>query len=148
MNTTLDTLFHIKRSNYVEFNGLTVHRMLPLKISGKHKFSLKRIKSISIPHQVIRFKAIKGVVNVHGQRMTDLIFWSETSPEYFEFEVEFKRDGELRIWNVWEDGGSIEAWTGNSGFLVYESEESIRVECSDGVGILDFTNLVIELKNG
>jgi hypothetical protein len=40
----------------------------------------------------------------------------------------------------------MQAWIGDAGMLIDEEGDRVRLRCSDGVGGISFTDLVVELE--
>ncbi len=146
MPETLAVLFQKSKAAVIEYNNQLVHGILNLKINGSQKFIIRRLNSSKSLLQGLRLKAVKGSIEVNGQSHGDIILWADTCPEAVDIYVASKSECELKIWNVWKSGEITHAWIGNAGFLVFEKENIIMLECSDGVGEVDFSDLVIEIE--
>jgi hypothetical protein len=87
-------------------------------------------------------------LEVNGATANDIRLWSDTAPELIEFGVSDRsRLQRLRVWNVWRTRhGAEDAWTGNFGMWVEQSGTSFRFHCSDGIGDVDFGDLVFRIE--
>lgn len=105
--------------------------------------------SVERPVQGLHFKARKASLDVEGQRLTNVLLWTDTAPHEVLINVIAAGKGpSLRFWNVWHYGdNSPQAWLGNSGMLVEErGSDTLLVGCSDGEGDVDFTNLRVRIE--
>lgn len=114
--------------------------------AGVSYFRVTRIEATASFRGGLRVKVDKGSILLNGQRSSEMILWSDNSPEEIVFAVELKKDGELKAWNVWESGGVTNAWIGNAGMIIEEYDNSTRLICSGGTERVDFTSLVIEIE--
>ena len=53
----------------------------------------------------------------------------------------------LDVWNSWMYGGVEHAWIGNAGLVAQTVERGYTLQCSDGVGDVDFTDLVVRIEH-
>lgn len=144
---TLSALFMKTKGAAIEINGRLVQPIFQMKINDARKtFLIRRVASISSPTSGLRIKVVKGEIEVNSQSHSDVILWVDSSPELVEISVLSKAGCELKMWNVWRVGDLVQAWIGNAGIVISKTEEVITLECSDGVGEIDFSNLIIELK--
>lgn len=147
MSETLSSLFQKSRGLPIEMNGRLVQPIFQTRIEGKRQdFLIRRLNATNSPVPGLRIKAVKGEIEVNGQRYPEVILWADTSPESVVISV-FSRAGcELKAWNVWRSDDVVQAWVGNAGLLLSKIGKVIKLECSDGVGEADFSNLVIQIE--
>lgn len=81
-----------------------------------------------------------------------ITLWRDTAPKEICVVVVAKKNARLRVWNIWRDainGQDVtQAWLRNSGMRIEPSgrpSETV-LRCSDGVGPVDFDDLVVGLK--
>lgn len=104
---------------------------------------IKRLSSLRKPEQGIRIKVEKGEIHLDGKKYKEIILWEDNSPDSVEITVTSKGKSQLKIWNVWRVDALVNAWVGNAGMVINEiADQSIMFQCSDGVGSVDFSNLV------
>lgn len=92
----------------------------------------------------------KGFIEVNNQKLTAPVFWLDTAPKIFTFKCyPVKNMGKMNIWNIWQfskQEDRVDAWIGNSGIQVkQEDEKTLVFHCSNGVGDIDFNDLVFKL---
>jgi hypothetical protein len=146
MSEALSLRFQRSNGMPFEIDGQLVRQIVRIEVpAAKQNFVIRRIRSKEQPISGLRLKAANGNIEVNGQRQPGIILWTDTSPESVEISVISKSGCELKAWNVWKTEGVVQAWVGNSGFIVTEEKETIRFECSDGSGEADFSDFVVEL---
>lgn len=147
MSETLSSLFQKSKGAPIEMNGHSVQPIFQISIKDKRQdFLIRRLKATKSPIPGLRIKAVKGEIEVNGQRHPEMILWADTSPESVAVSVLSKSGCELKIWNVWRVDNIAQAWVGNAGLLISKTGKVITLECSDGVGEVDFSSLVIQLE--
>lgn len=91
-------------------------------------------------------------MRANGVEAKHLTLWRDTAPRELLVSVAKKGNAKLRIWNIWrEPAGSYEitqAWLGNAGMRIESSGEGNEtiLRCSDGVGPVDFDDLIVSVK--
>ncbi|WP_053732641.1 hypothetical protein [Nocardia sp. NRRL S-836] len=91
-------------------------------------------------------KARGGVLEVNGQRLAEVVLWTDTAPPLVELTVRRSGRGGLlvRMWNTWvDDAGVDQAWVGNAGIVVEETGDGAVLRCSDGYDDPSFDDLVV-----
>ncbi len=147
MDQILSLLFQQSKGAPVESKGQLVHPIFKARVkSGQKRFLIRRIHATSSPVPGLRIKAVKGQIEVNGQRHPEVILWADTSPETVPLSVISKFGCELKAWNVWRADDLVQAWVGNAGLVISEADHVITLECSDGVGEVNFTDLVVQIQ--
>lgn len=144
---TLWGMFHWSGKEPIEFNGMVVHHQYRRQVRGWTEVRVRRLRhNWEIP-QVVRVKSGRVDLEFEGQRTRDLILWADSTPEECTFSVLGQQGAMLKIWNQWREPGVVGPCGsgGNSGMLVEQTCNGLRLSCSDGLGPLDFGDLVIEL---
>lgn len=148
MGDTLSTIFQKSKGASINLNGRLVQPMYEVMIDGgRHAFLIKRLTAIDSPVQGLRIKVDKGDIEVEDQCHSEIILWADTSPDTVQIIVAPKAACKMKIWNVWRVGDSAQAWVGNAGIHVRRESSVVTLECSDGSGEVDFSNLVIQIEN-
>ncbi|AXI02599.1 hypothetical protein [Aquirhabdus parva] len=147
MVETLSASFQKTRGGAIEVNGIEVFPSFRIQLEkGNHRFILSRLQVKSRFLQGVRIGIKKGVLIVNEQQIQDAVLWADTSPDKVELLVKAKSGCELIVWNIWKIDDLMQAWVGNAGIVIKKTDDAIILECSDGVGEIDFSNLIIELK--
>lgn len=147
MVETLSSLFQKSKGAPIEIDGRLAQPIYQTSIEAKRKeFLIRRLKATGSPVQGLRMKVVNGEIEVNGQRHPEIILWSDTSPEAVVISILSKTGCELKAWNVWQAGDIVQAWVGNSGLLINKIGKVVTLECSDGVGEIDFSNLVVQIE--
>ena len=84
-------------------------------------------------------------MTVAGRIGRRFVLWADTAPDIVE--VSLATPTELRLWNVWDDGGMTQAWLGAASIHAETTGERTRLACRDGHGDEEAapTDLVVEL---
>ncbi|WP_144409971.1 hypothetical protein [Cupriavidus basilensis] len=144
---SLAKLFQESQGQPVIFNDASVvpiHRH-PLA-AGKWHVRIERISAKKIPVQGLRIKVDRGHIAVAGQKQKDIVLWEDTSPDVVDMEILCASDTVLKAWNVWRIDGIIMAWVGNSGMIVENEIDRIKLLCSDGTSSPEFNNLIVTIS--
>lgn len=146
MAETLSSLFQKSKGAPIEVDGRLVQSIFKTEISrASQTFLVRLVKAKHSPSQGVRIKVVKGEVEVNEQRHQEIILWADTSPKSLVVAIHAKPGCELKMWNVWMVDEIVQAWVGNSGIIVSETEAAVTLECSDGYGQVDFSCLIIEM---
>ena len=92
----------------------------------------------------------KGFIEVNGQKLNAPVFWANTAPKKFSFKCfPQKQEGIMNGWNIWNNPQypeSVDAWIGNAGIYVEQpNNENFILNCSSGIGEVDFNDLTINI---
>ncbi|WP_152531800.1 hypothetical protein [Pseudomonas syringae] len=149
MTETLSTIFQRTRGAPVEVSGRLVKPIFEKAIEkGQSNFLARRLSASNEVVTGLRLKSVNGYIEINNQRDTDIILWTDTSPESVSFSVVAKKAGVLKIWNVWRADNIVQAWVGEAGIVVCEDQEGrlTKLECSGGTETVDFTTLIYEIE--
>lgn len=146
MSETLSTLFQRSSGEPIDVGGRAAQPIFVMKLGkGRQEILVRRVRSKDAPMSGLRLKAKKGTIEVNGQQHSEIVLWADTSPQELSIIVSCKSDCELKAWNVWRVDDLTQAWVGNAGLVVEESDEGFTLRCSDGVGSIDFDDFVVQL---
>ncbi|MCG1021456.1 hypothetical protein [Sutcliffiella horikoshii] len=89
----------------------------------------------------------KGYIEINSQRIKSPVFWQDSAPSSFIIKCfPHNQVGQLNLWNIWDFDGGVEAWVGNAGIIVeQEDDNNFLFRCSNGIGDIDFNDLVFRL---
>lgn len=113
---------------------------------GSRTFLVRRLQSSASLVTGLRLKAVRGEIEVNGQRHAEIILWADTSPETVSLSVLSDAGCELKAWNVWRAGDVVQAWVGNAGIAISEVGSAVTLECSGGGSETDFSALVVQIE--
>lgn len=140
--TTFTDLFEQTRSDVIDWQGHPVRPVLRFPVSTGSVVRVRRLGSSPMRAQAIKLATDAGQIAVNGVNATSIALWTHTAP----VDVELRIDGpatSLDVWNAWSLDGVANAWLGNSGIIVEEHANGHTLQCSDGVGEPDFSDLVV-----
>jgi hypothetical protein len=149
MEETLSSTFMRTKGKPINFNGKTVVAIIEIKITEPRTvFSVRRLGAANGRVQGLAFKLTGGQIVVEGPGIgcPEIVLWSDTSPDDVEIEVLSSRGHVLKIWNVWKSAFGMNAWVGNAGIHVRGTDDMMTLECSDGVGDVDFSDYVVVVE--
>lgn len=144
-NTTLSEKFQNSMGMPVEIEGRNAYPIYVLELEKEKQVTVKWVSTHSKLKQGMQIKIDKGILEVNGTKLSNIILWEDTSPDLVQIRCIPKKNAKLKIWNVWEVDGVIQAWVGNAGMVISDSYHQVRLSCSDGSGDVNFHNVVVEL---
>ena len=133
----------------IEVDGRLVHGIFRRRVESVTTVRLMRQStSASGPITGLRLKVQRGKLRVNDESLTDVVLWSDTSPDEVLLRCEVPKGGsELRVWNCWRDDQRVmQAWLANAGMLVEEHGRLVTLRCSSGPGGVSFSDLVVQLS--
>ena len=147
----LSERFRESRGEPINYGDKFVHMMIELPpISEPSVLRVVFHRASALRPQGLRLKVRGGHLEINGQRLDDIVLWSDSSPEETEAPVSLLKPGKpvtLRMRNSWRDQqGTLQAWTGNAGILREERANGVLLSCSDGFGQPDFDDLIVEIR--
>lgn len=141
---TLAARFQKSKGQPIELGSDSVWPMYQVQIApGRHLLEIQRKSAKENPTQGLRLKLGSGELLINGQILSDVVLWADNSPDAIEVAIQAKKATVLKIWNVWSVEGTMHAWIGNAGMLVEESDGHLLFRCSDGIGEVDFSDLIV-----
>lgn len=146
---TLSSIFARTKGTPINFNGQTVIAIIEIKITKPRTvFSIRRLSAKTARVQGLVLKVANGqiIVDSSDASYPEVVLWSDVSPDVTKIEVLSKSGSTLKIWNVWKSTFGMNAWVGNAGIHVCETGSMMTLECSDGVGDVDFSDYVVTLE--
>ncbi len=125
---TLAAMFADAGEPEIEFDGRTLCQVWRDDLTCS-RLRLDRVSAATSPRQGLVLDADVDL-SVEGRAARRLVLWADSSPASLEIEV----DGptEIRVWNVWSDGGMTHAWVGWSSVHVETDDEVTTLTCTDG----------------
>lgn len=143
---TLGEQFQDSMGQPVNLDGKSVLPIFSEFVSKEVLVSLRWIGTRSSVKQGVKIKLDKGTIEVNGQKLSDIVLWEDTCPSDISLRCIPKKTTKLKIWNVWEVDGLVQAWVGNAGIIISRDNDKLTMLCSDGVGDVDFKNLELEVQ--
>lgn len=144
-NKTLSEKFQSSMGKPVEIEGKNAYPIYVVELEKEKQVIVKWVSTHSKLKQGIQIKIDKGILEVNGEKLSNIILWEDTSPNVVQLRCIPKKNSKLKVWNVWEVEGATQAWVGNAGMDISESGHLVRLRCSDGSGDVNFQNLIVEL---
>lgn len=132
----------------INYKGKVVYSIFEFPIEDKTKIlHIHRLKSKKTEIQGLKIKVIKGLLDVNDVKATEVVLWADTSPDMVDIIIRSKDGCRVKIWNIWKTDDLQSAWIGNAGMLVETKGPTILLSCSDGIGEINFTDLVVRIES-
>ncbi|WP_148134548.1 hypothetical protein [Candidatus Formimonas warabiya] len=153
MEKTLAQILSDKKGGPIDYNGKNVvmAKKIPVKSGQEVEIEILRFNGDSKQGFEVSIDQRKGYIEVNGQKLNSPIFWTDTAPRTFSFKCFPKKtEGIMGIWNVWKNieyKENTDAWIGNAGLYVERiDDEKTILHCSNGIGDVNFDDLVLQIK--
>lgn len=151
--TYLSTLFERARTDSIVVDGRRIHGILRIRVEVPSLLRVRRLHASSDPVPGLQIKMYDGTATLEGEKVPNLIIWSDMSPAERELHIipKRKKTAEVRIWHVWRGymvGHAVtQAWVLNEGMLVEQSDNSWVLRCNSGPNeSLSFDDLIVEVR--
>lgn len=150
MPKPLMTLFQEAESAQIMWQGLQLFGLIEIPCPSDFRLEFEAAKDC--PVQGVNLKCVGGLLSIDDIQAKEMVLWKDTAPEvvYVHVRPAGRAVPTLKIWNVWRGKvGGVDvkqAWLGNAGMQFDQADKRIRIRCSDGVGEVDFDNLIVSLK--
>lgn len=147
MEATLSARFQRSKGMPIEFADREVRPIFRVAVGPQLRcISLLSLKAQGAFKSGIHIKIRGGEIGIGEKRHTEIVLWADTCPENVDLLVTSADGCELSMWNVWQIGTLVQAWVGNAGMIVTNKGNSVLLECSNGPGEVDFSDLVVHLE--
>lgn len=130
----------------INFQGHTVFQIFQKELESTAKFTIRFVKYRREFIQGLRIRVEGTELEVAGQKLKDIVLWTDTSPTEVEIYCRSKPNARLKMWNVWKYDELMQAWINNAGMLISEQKNRVTLSCSDGIGAPDFSDLIVEIE--
>jgi len=151
--TYLSTLFAQAKSDVIVVDGRRIHGILRIRVEVPSMLRVRRLHASSDPVPGLQIKTYDGTATLDGEKVPNLIMWSDMSPAEREIHIipKRKKTAEIRVWHIWREqreGYSItQAWLLNEGMLVEQSDNTWVPRCNSGPNkSLSFDDLIVEVN--
>lgn len=142
---SLARLFAKGDNRKATWQSTTIYSYLRFSINPGDTIRLTRQQSSPNRAQALKLALDKGELRANGVLMETAAVWSHSAPSEVTLEVVGRRARSIDIWNAWSLSGVESSWIGNSALTVTSEGTSHIIGCSDGVGSVDFNDLVVRL---
>lgn len=153
MAITLADMLSDSKGGPIDFQGRSVMMSYKIPITKGQEVFVEIIKYNDTVEQgfEVSVDQRKGFVEVNGQKIKALIFWTKTAPRTLSLKCySQKTAGVMNIWNVWKNSeykDNVDAWIGHAGLYIEQDEDgTIVFHCSNGMQQVDFEDLVFRIK--
>ncbi|WP_420469891.1 hypothetical protein [Brevundimonas sp. FT23042] len=151
MAEVLADLFAAERSPTIVWDGAVAYAVWEVT-PVPEELAIEFLSAAAAPIQGLAVKIDGGMLRVNGEEAKHITLWQDTAPRKVRVVIAKKGKAKLSIWNIWREaiGGHdvTQAWLGNFGMRIEQSDDENEtiLRCSDGVGSVDFDNLVVSVK--
>jgi len=144
---TLSEKFQDSMGSSIEIDGKTTSPIYLAEVFEDSQILLKWVGTDSNVKQGIRLKIESGLIHVNNLESPAITLWEDTCPNEISILLKPQSPSILKIWNVWSIDGLEQAWVGNAGLTVKnENDDTVCLFCSDGLGEVDFNNLIFKIS--
>jgi len=139
--------FQQSRGKPIMVGDQQIIQMYAIEMPTRAQVQLKWVSTHSNLKQGIKIKLDKGDISVEGKKYQFIVLWQDTSPNIVNFTcLPKKKNSVLKIWNVWEIDGIEQAWVGDAGIVIDQTQTDLfRLNCSNGVDGPNFNDLIFEV---
>ena len=130
----------------VSIDGHDVQPMLRLEVNPGDIIEVARLTANRQRPQAVKLALADGDLVVSSTRAHSVGLWNTTAPRRVRVRVDAPAATTLDIWNAWRFVGLDHAWIGNAGMTIQSERRRHTLQCSDGVGPVDFTDLVVTIE--
>lgn len=153
MQTSLHDMRAAARTNLLTWQGTEVSASFTFA-EVPRRFTVRFVSGIDQPVQGVFLDLKGGLLRVDGVEHSRFALWSPRYPHEVQVETSVSSRGkaQLRVSNAWKRERADQAayftdyWTGNSGMVVATEAGRIDLRCSCGIGEVDFTDLLVEIR--
>ncbi len=130
----------------LDVDGQDVQLLLTLTVDPGDVLEITRLTASRQRPQALRLAVHAGQLIVSSTSADEVALWTTTAPRKARARVDASEPTSLDIWNSWRFGGLEHAWIGNAGMVVHSVGDRHTLQCSDGIGPVDFTDLVVTVQ--
>tara|TARA_Y100001970_G_scaffold76012_1_gene96391 strand:+ start:41383 stop:41838 length:456 start_codon:yes stop_codon:yes gene_type:complete len=143
---TLSELFEDSNSDTITHRGKIIRAIVRIPVRDGALVIVERLSVASPRPQAVKFALNSGVMDINGYRGPEVALWSHNSPETNELRIRGAGASLLEVWNAWSMGGVDTSWIGNAGIVTKSTSEGEILQCSDGLDIPSFSDLVVQIS--
>lgn len=133
-------------SDIVHVEGRDVRSLLRLEVDPGDVLEVTRLTASRQRPQALKLATDDGELVVASTQAPSVSLWSNSAPRKVRVRVDSDHPTTVAIWNAWRFGGMVHAWIGNAGMVTSSHKGRVTIQCSDGVGPIDFTDLVVTVE--
>ena len=138
--------FEDSNSDTITHRGKIIRAIVRIPVSDGSLVVVNRLSIASPRLQAVKLALNTGVMDVNGYRGPEVALWSHNSPETSEIRIRGVGATLLEVWNAWSMRGVDTSWIGNAGIVTKSTSEGEILQCSDGLDIPSFTDLVVQIS--
>lgn len=136
----------------IDVDGRAVVQMYEREVTDGTTVDVEFRRTAGDRVQGLNLSVTDGSLEVNEERIRDVVLYTDTAPRHVRLICRTGRPVTLQVWNSWRAGSGEDrddAWIGEAGIVVDdEGSEEVLLGCSDGIGPLDFDDLVVRLRFG
>jgi hypothetical protein len=144
--TDLATRFAESGSDVIEVDGQEVQPIVTLDVGPGDILEITRLTANRQRPQALRLAVKTGELIVSSTTASEVALWTTTAPRKARVRIDASEPTSLDVWNAWRFGGLEHAWIGNAGMVIHSDRGRYTLQCSDGIGPVDFTDLVVTVQ--
>lgn len=138
--------FHKSSGRPINIDGRKILAVSHLKVSDGTTLRVTRLTASRSRDQAVVLAVDSGHLEIDGFEAPAISLWTSTAPREVELTVRGEQATGLDIWNAWRGPAFEGAWLGNAGIVEQPVAAGFTLQCSDGIGPPDFTDLVVTVE--
>ena len=142
---TLTDMFTRSSGGPLKLDNRKVTPLARLRVSDGTRVIVTRLTASRSRDQALVLGVDNGGLEIEGFEAPSLSLWTSTAPREVQLVVRGDDATALDLWNAWRGPSFEGSWLGNAGIVEQPVEDGVTLQCSDGVGEPDFTNLVVSI---
>jgi len=145
--TYLNDQFAQSGGEPIEVDGRLVHGLFRTTLPERARIELAFVSVDSPLPQGLALRANKGLLKVGLTESPGIDVWEDRIPGgTITILSSSPQDSAFEIWNLWRHQGATWAFSRNAGITIDPIAGGVRLHCSDGFGVVNFGNLVVDVR--
>jgi hypothetical protein len=134
----------------IDVDGRTVVQLYEREVTAGATIDVEFLRTAVDRVQGLNLSLTDGTLEVNQERIRDVVLYTDTAPRHVRLICHTEGPVTAQVWNSWraESGEDRDdAWIGEAGIVVDDQgPQGVLLRCSDGIGPLDFGDLVVRLR--
>jgi hypothetical protein len=141
-----ETFFRHSGGKPIEYDGRTLQLFDEFPTLDACRFRFEFLECNAIWRQGVHLLLDGQILVDHRRLKGDILFWFDSSPQSFEFEVTMPQS-HFKVCNVWQlPNGGIHSCHNGAAMICEEIENGRRYRCNDGKPDDDFDDIIFTIE--
>lgn len=143
---SFDKYFRESKGQPIMYGNKKLYLMDRFPISGECHLRLTFESINSKWEQGVKVETDKWIKYGQEKSKKGFRFWKALAPPVIDF-VALSKNGELLVWNIWDNGGGrVDSGFNGAAMIIEEIPNGRRYRCNDGEPDEDFDDLVFRIE--